>query len=282
MTAPNSRARSDDGFSLVEMIAAVALLSIAVVAILSALGVLIRSSREHRQMANAQVVLASAAEKVKAADYVPCTDGLTSLLAGYDGAADTATQPTDWASGASIDVIEVRYWVDGTGFIEDIALCLVDGGLQEVTVQVTSPDGATTDAVSLLKGGLEPADDPGDPGGPSPCFLKSPTAEFLGNGGYKSPVKVKPDNLETFTLHLEPSSCPEGRWPLSIYIPGADGVAETTLVPNPTSTDPTWEAEDVRMPPATTSGWETKGNILTAFVYDSFGAEAGRFWLEVT
>lgn len=262
----------DEGASLVELLAAVTLMGVAMVAILSALGVLISSSREHRQMANAQVVLTSAAELVKGAAYVPCTDAAAS--SAYSAVAAAAARPSDWGAAGSVSVTSVEFW-DGTTFAT--GTCATDLGLARVSLRVVNPDGSSTDTFSVLKGGVAGGAGGGG-GGLSPCTLKNPSVSASAS---QSTVDVRADALETFKLHLDPNSCLVALPALYLYIPGLPTATPVVEVSNPTSADPTWEVKNLRMPAASTPGWGTIGQLLTAILYDDTGAEAGRFYLEV-
>lgn len=263
----------DDGFTLIELLAAVSIMGVSVVAILGALGVMITASRQHRQMANANIVLASAAEVVKAAPYVPCTSATVAAtyaaLALPTAAVPNVTRPSDWGSAGRVDVVAVDHWT-GTDFAAGV--CATDLGLERVTLRVTSPDGATADSLTFVKSGLASLS-----GGVSPCDLKNPSVTA---SPQQSTQDVRPNTLEDFKLHLDPGSCGVDLPALYLYIPGL-ALTAATEVPNPASGDPTWEIDDLRMPPATTAGWGTPGALLTAILYDENGLEAGRFYLRV-
>lgn len=268
------RRGGDEGFTLIELLAAVSIMGIGVVAILGALGVMVTSSREHRQMANANVVLESAAEVVKAAPYVPCTSAAVATtyaaLALPTAAVPNVTRPSDWGSSGTVDVLAVDHW-NGTDFAA--GLCTIDLGLERITLRVTSPDGATTDSLTFVKSGLGALS-----GGVSPCTLKSPSV--TAPSANQRVQDVTPNALEDFKLHFDPGSCGVALPAFYLYIPGLP-LTEVDEVPNPASSDPTWEVDDLRMPPATTAGWGTPGALLTAILYDENGLEAGRFYLRV-
>lgn len=262
----------EDGVTLIELIAAVTLLSVAFVAVLGALGVLVRSSRDHRQMANAQLVLATAAERVKAGTYVPCTTA--GAAASYATLAAGAARPSDWGTSGTVEVVALDVWT-GSTFAPVTSTCAAgsDLGLQRLTLRVTSPDGTTSDSLSVLKGLLLTA--PLGPGNDSPCRLRNPGPT------QSDAVTVTAGALSVIKLHLEPNSCglaqPDAPQ-LTLVAPGLTSLVRE--VANPNSADPVWEISEV-MPVPATPGWGVAGAYLTAVLLDSAGKEAGRFLLRI-
>lgn len=148
----------DAGFSLVEVLIAVAIMGIAMVAVLGALGTQISGVRVHRNQSDANTVVVSAAERVKdpsLAAYAPCSDGST-----YATVARAVTPPADWtargwSAASSMRVPSVLFW-NGSAFG---ATCYDNDStdtkrvlrLQLVTVEVTSPNGDDVETVQVVK-----------------------------------------------------------------------------------------------------------------------------------
>lgn len=149
----------DGGLSLIEVLIAIVIMGIAMAAILGAIGTQIRGADAHRDQSNAQVVLTSAAERVKAVLYSACGAAATS----YATAARGVTPPSDWVStgwspNGSVSVA-VTFW-NGTAFTNacNDNVAADTGGLlrmQQVLVTVTAPNGET-ETVSLVKSGEAP------------------------------------------------------------------------------------------------------------------------------
>ena len=142
--------RSDEGGStLIEVMIAVAILGIAVVTILGAMTTGMMASFGHRQQANAGDVLLSAVERVKTAPYVTCA-----APTDYLSAAQGVTLPTGggWTASA-VAIPSISYWAKDGSFQATCPTTSPFMRLELVTVAVTSPDGATTEQLSVLKRG---------------------------------------------------------------------------------------------------------------------------------
>jgi prepilin-type N-terminal cleavage/methylation domain-containing protein len=158
--------RSEQGFSLVESVIAVAVLGIIVTAMVGGMATSIATSDIHRQQSTVNAVMVSAVETVKNAPYASCANG---------GDADTATYSTKtvlpaganpWLPGAITTT--VQYWNPQTSGWEtschDTATNPLDttnppdglGGpfpMQLVTILVTSPGNRASTSVGIVKRG---------------------------------------------------------------------------------------------------------------------------------
>jgi len=125
------RLRGDDGETLVEILATVTVMGIAVVSVLFALGAGIAFSNTHRSQANAGVAVTAAAEAVKGATPVACPINNRT----YGGALSGATLPSGWTSSNLA-----------------ITSTACDGlGLQTITITATAPDGRASTTVQVIK-----------------------------------------------------------------------------------------------------------------------------------
>jgi type II secretory pathway pseudopilin PulG len=116
----------DTGETLIELLVAIVILGISVVAILGGLAVVVQSSTLHRKQAQAQNGLRAWAEQIGAATYNDCaTVGSFSL--------PSPSLPT----GFTPQVTAVRYWT-GTSFSTS---CAADNGIQKVTLRVAGTNG---------------------------------------------------------------------------------------------------------------------------------------------
>jgi prepilin-type N-terminal cleavage/methylation domain-containing protein len=125
--------RDESGFTLVEVLVALAIMSVAFVAIIAGLAVFFRGVRTQRGTADFDAAARSHAEQLLAQPYADCL----------------TVSPTTLAGGFSATV-DVRYW-DGIddATVDFVATCTTDHGVQQLTVTL-SRDGRT-DAVTVVK-----------------------------------------------------------------------------------------------------------------------------------
>lgn len=125
--------RPDAGFSLVELMLAVAILGISALAIVGGMMTSIQVSDLGRRQAEGQTQVRAFAEAVAGAPYSTCA---TSYATSYAPPAGYGTSMT------------VAYW-DGTSSFT--STCPTDTGLQRVTLTVTADDGRGSESVAIAK-----------------------------------------------------------------------------------------------------------------------------------
>jgi len=131
----------DRGESLLELLVAVAIMGVAVVAVLGGLATAVRMTDIHRKQATAGATVHAYAEAVQGrvvtSGYVPCASSVT-----YAAPAGFAA-PVDYV--ASVVAGSMRYW-SGTAWQGS---CATDQGLQQLTLQVTSADGRVAEQLVI-------------------------------------------------------------------------------------------------------------------------------------
>ena len=130
------RERADRGETLIELIIAITILGVCVVAIGSGIAGAVLASGLHRQQADATRILHNYAETLEGATYNACTN---STPASY-----SLTQQ----SGFQAPTVTVTYW-NGTAFQ---AGCPSggDSGLQRVSINLKTTDGRVGQALSVV------------------------------------------------------------------------------------------------------------------------------------
>lgn len=137
MSARGAFSAREAGSTLVEVLVAVVILGTAFAAILGGMSTSSIASDLHRKQATAETVLRSLAEWVKAQPYDD------DCPAGY------STSGLRVPSGYEVAITGVQYWSGDNP--ATFSSCLVDRGLQLVSLQARSTDGRATEAVQVLK-----------------------------------------------------------------------------------------------------------------------------------
>ena len=147
-----SRARRDDGLSLIEVAISITLLGLGVAAMLTTLAVTVSASATERDHANAHAWLQSATDVLYGEQRVDCDDA--NLEDIYRSVIATAHDPEGWWEPSNAGKIElvspVLFW-DGNIYQ---STCYDDQGvaLQLITIRVANPDGAIVETVEVVKG----------------------------------------------------------------------------------------------------------------------------------
>lgn len=127
----------EDGETLVEVMMTVAIVSIAVITIVTGIGAAIRFSSSHRSSANSGIAVVAGAEAVKSYSGGSATCA-TLTPSTYSAALVGVPVPTGWTLSISA------------------ASCVAVNGasLPKVTVVATSPDGNAVESVDVVRRSL--------------------------------------------------------------------------------------------------------------------------------
>jgi len=129
-----ARSRSDRGETLIELLVALSVMSVAVVALVGGLGTAIVMSDVHRKQATVGTTLRNWSESIAAA------------VAGGDYPACGAPSVPDGApAGYTASIPNVRYWT-GAAWSSS---CVSDKGLRQLTLRVASDDGRATEQLVI-------------------------------------------------------------------------------------------------------------------------------------
>lgn len=159
--------RSDRGETLVEILVALVILGIGVVALMGGLATAVFGSSLHRNQSDADAALVMALENIKALPYVPCTLG--SSTAPTYSATPTGSSPytsatySTWptyttspspAPSTGYFVVTTQLWNGSTFYTPSAASpCTPDAdSMQLITITAVSRAGGAEQQTSVVKG----------------------------------------------------------------------------------------------------------------------------------
>lgn len=157
MTVNSTMGRdADRGFSLVEIVVAIALLGLATTGTIATLWTTVRASTVHRDVTNAQVWLQGAADALQAKPREDCDDvgavgeAEPRIRSIYQSYVRAVPNPDRWPATAISIAGPVLFW-DGDQYQ---AVCHDNDGinLQLVTIRVVDPSDAIVRTLQVVKG----------------------------------------------------------------------------------------------------------------------------------
>jgi type II secretory pathway pseudopilin PulG len=144
MTVPPGARTGDRGETLIELVVAVAIMGVAVVALVGGLGTAILMSDVHRKQAVAGANVRAFAEAV-AASVAASPSGYVVNCADPRGPYAASFTPD---AGYAAEVLVVRYLTTGNAFVDT---CVGDDiGVQRVTLRVRSNDGRAVETLDVI------------------------------------------------------------------------------------------------------------------------------------
>jgi type II secretory pathway pseudopilin PulG len=136
MTRIPDVADPEGGYTLTEVLGALLILTVAVMAILSAIGTSIIASDVQRKLVTEDAVVRAYAEALNAAPYVDCA---TPATGGYSTGTVLPNLATKWP-GYQTSIVTVGYW-NGDNPATFGAACTSDTGVQRLQLEAHStPD----------------------------------------------------------------------------------------------------------------------------------------------
>ena len=131
------RARTQNGASLLEVLAVVAIAIPVVLAAAAGLLTTMRLSSATQQQQQAEAQATAYAESMKQIPYVPCA-----VPTNYASDTGLWTPP----AGVTVEVVQIRYWTQATRDYSSTSCSTpgADEGAQLVTVRAVTPDRSTT------------------------------------------------------------------------------------------------------------------------------------------
>jgi Tfp pilus assembly protein PilV len=134
--------RTDSGESLIEILVALTILAVCLIAIASGIVLSIKISVVHRNQATAQDYLHNYAETLEGTTYKACT---ASTPTTYPSVATAVGTP----AGFTAPTVAVNYWVAATASFTANQACpgAGDSGLQQVTFKLLSSDNLVSESL---------------------------------------------------------------------------------------------------------------------------------------
>lgn len=158
----HEQCEEDEGFTLVEVLVTILLMSTAVLSIAGAMWTAIRASTLNDEQAKVEAVLGSAADRLANYAYLPCPEGTAN--GGYLPIAQAAAGAVNWPS-STVTIDDIRFWnptspsngswtatnnLASTECSETVGLT-TSKTLQLITIRVTSPDGDYSRTLEVVK-----------------------------------------------------------------------------------------------------------------------------------
>ena len=137
---------SEAGFTLIEVLIALTILMIAVVAIVLTMGASIVASDVHRKLVTEDAIVRSYAEGLSATAYVDCA---TPSTAQYSAASLLPALAGPWSSYTA-SITQIRYW-NGDNPATYASSCTADKGAQVITVEARSSTRPTVQHLDVVK-----------------------------------------------------------------------------------------------------------------------------------
>jgi type II secretory pathway pseudopilin PulG len=132
---------NDDGETLIELVLAMAIMGIAVVAIVAGIATSILMSDIHRKQATAGAYVRNYAESVES--YIAAGFFDATASPNYGSSTVGFTAP----NGFSASVTSLRCWNDG---INQFSSCPASGAVQLVTLNIASWDSRVSETLTLI------------------------------------------------------------------------------------------------------------------------------------
>lgn len=130
----------DAGETLIELLVTIAIMGVAVVTVLGAIGTCVRLADVHRKQARAGAYVRAYGEALE--------NAVAASPTGYTNCATTATYAGVYSLAApyAASITAVRYWIGGAWS----TTCGTDSGVQRVSLRVATTDGRVAEKLDVI------------------------------------------------------------------------------------------------------------------------------------
>jgi prepilin-type N-terminal cleavage/methylation domain-containing protein len=135
------RHQGEEGYTLTEVLVALTILAVSVVAIVGAMSSTIFASRVHRSIVTGDTAVRAYAAQIQQAAYVPC--------AGTTGPNQYPIMQ-DMPGGVTVTIAKIQYWNGATPAAYG-ASCTTDQGVQRITILAQPQANAGKQTLVVLK-----------------------------------------------------------------------------------------------------------------------------------
>jgi len=113
------------GETLIEILVAVVVMAILMVAVLGGMGTSTAASGTHKRQAEANAIIVSSAERLKSENEVPYVECATESETSYLDAVHASQLPSThpFVSGDDVTIADIEYWQGDDEFDTDVADC---------------------------------------------------------------------------------------------------------------------------------------------------------------
>jgi type II secretory pathway pseudopilin PulG len=166
MVAP----RRDAGWTMTEIVVAIALMGSIIVAIIGGMFAVVRASAANDEASKVQAVLGSAADRIANYKYLECPEDADAYpdynAVSYARVGKAAVESVGWDE-STVQITNYEFWnpdtnswqasnsLQGAGCNASVGLT-TSKTMQKITVVVTSPSGNTTSSLDIVKSDIRP------------------------------------------------------------------------------------------------------------------------------
>ena len=167
---PFDQPRRDGGWTMTEIVVAIALMGSIILAIIGGMFAVVRASAANDEAAKVQAVLGSAADRIANYKYLECPEDADAYsdynAVSYARVGKAAVESVGW-NESTVQITNYEFWDPGTNSWQATnnlqgSDCNASVGLttsktmQKITVVVTAPSGNSSSSLDIIKSDIRP------------------------------------------------------------------------------------------------------------------------------